>query len=189
MKKLAKCQFCVIFNSRRTYMRKIYLLLPLIFSFAILSCPKEPDPPPPPEPQTLDQRLVGGRWYFWNVSNKSQNISQPKTANGYYEFKDEFTFIYSNRYDNLTEYSVYTKDNIIYNKENNQALLKYKFYSQFPYQDISITDDNKAILNSIAANNHIITCTVYLTHLELTDDIDYRWKIIRRFKEDNTPYQ
>jgi len=38
-------------------MKKIFLLLPLIFVLSFLTCEKEPDPPPPPP--TLDQRLVG----------------------------------------------------------------------------------------------------------------------------------
>jgi hypothetical protein len=162
-------------------MKKLYLLLPLIFSLALLSCPKEPDPPPPlPQPPTLDQRLVGGRWYFWNTSN----ISQPKAANGYYEFKNEFTFIRvdGGSYGNSTEYSVYTKNNTVYRKDNNQTLLSYKFYSQFPYQDISVSSGDLYYLNIDAANNDLMTCTVYDSRLELTDNVDYRWKIICRFK-------
>ena len=168
-------------------MRKLYLILTLLLAFTFLTCDddKTKDDPPPPPPPTLDQRLVGGRWYFWLTSN----IDKPKTANGYYEFKNEFTFIFTKN-NNPTTYSVYTKDNTVYRKDNNQALLKYQFYSQFPYQDINVSTDKLIYLNSVTGNNHIITCNVYVSSLELTDDIDYRWKIIRRFKDDgNTPYE
>jgi hypothetical protein len=166
-------------------MRKIYLLLPLIFSFAILSCPKEPEPEPPP---TLDQRLVGGRWYFWKIPN----TSQPKTENGYYEFKNEFTLIHCDKSNKKTEHSVYTKNNIVYWKDNDQELFKYQFYDKFPYQDIPLSPASIRALDRAAANNHIITCDVIFNIFELTDNdtnTDYRWKIICRFHEDLTVYQ
>ena len=168
-------------------MKKLYLLLPLLLAFTFLTCDddKTKDDPPPPPP-TLDQRLVGGRWYFWLTSN----IDKPKTANGYYEFKNDFTFIHSDRSNNKITYSVYTKNNIVYNKDDNQALLEYKFYSQFPYQDINVSTDKLIYLNSVTGNNHIITCTVNISNLELTDSSNISWNIIRRFKDDgNTPYE
>jgi hypothetical protein len=154
-----------------------------------LSCPKEPDPPPPPpEPQTLDQRLVGGRWYFWDINA----LSKPKIANGYYEFKNEFTLIHCNKSNQITEHSVYTKNNIVYWKNNDQELFKYQFYDKFPYRDSSttgISGSNLTSLDGVAAKNNLITCTIYYDSFELTDtSLASHWRIIRRFKEDLTPY-
>jgi hypothetical protein len=167
-------------------MKKLYLLLPLIFVLSFLTCKenaKEEEEPP-----TLDQRLVGARWYFWNRNN----VSQPITANGYYEFKNDLTFIHFNKSNQKTEISVYTKNNTVYRKDNNKALLQYQFYSSYPYSNTNefyIDDDKRNLLNRLAANNNIIACTVYDSGLELIDSstiIQYRF--LRLYKDDGSPY-
>jgi len=166
----------------------IFITLTLLFSLSVFTCDDKDKPEDtPPVPLTLDQRLVGGRWYFWSFHGAGiPGIDQPKTANGYYEFKDDMTFMHSDRDDNLTEYSVYTKNNTVYRKDTNKALLQYQFYSKFPVRDL-ITGSNLTYLDEVAAINNLMTCTVYNSNLELTDD--FPLKIIRRFKDDGTPYE
>jgi len=45
-------------------MKKPVFILPLLLlAFALLTCKEEEPPPPDPEVFTLDERLIGGRWY------------------------------------------------------------------------------------------------------------------------------
>jgi len=168
-------------------MKKLYLLLPLLLAFTFLTCDddKTKDDPPPP---TLDQRLVGGRWYFWN----KDNISQPVTANGYYEFKNELTFIHYDRSNQSTEISVYTNNGTVYRKDNNQELLKYQFITSYPYPNTSefgMPDHKRYLINQIAANNNLISCTVSNQNLNLIDNVIIQYQFLRRFKPDGTTYE
>jgi len=170
-------------------MKKIYLFLPMILSFALLTCEKEPEPEPdPPPPKTLDQRLVGGRWYFWNYITY-----MAKTENGYYEFKNEFVFIHSDKSNFITEYSVYTKNNTVYRKDTNEALLQYQFITTYPYENSSefwMDGDTRNITNGIAANNNLISCTVSDQNMNLIDNsTSYQYKFLRRYREDGTTYE
>jgi hypothetical protein len=171
-------------------MKKLYLILTLLLAFSFLTCDDDTtkDNPVPQEPPTLDQRLVGGRWYFWNIPS-----FMPKAENGYYEFKEDMKFIHSDSDDILTEISVYSKNNIVYRKDSNQELLRYGFVTSYPYQnskDFYIPGDWQIYINIIIGNNNLITCTVSDQNLNLIDDTTaIQYKFLRRFKPDGTAYE
>jgi hypothetical protein len=171
-------------------MRKLYLLLPFLLAFTFLTCEKEPEPEPEPEQPTLDERLIGGRWYFWN-----KYTFMPKTENGYYEFKNEFVFIHSSNgsEDNLTEYSVYTKNDTVYKKDNHQVLLQYQFPSSYPYQNSNefyMDKLSRQLIKEIIANNNLLSCTVSNQNMNLIDSTEaIQYQFLRRYKEDGTTYE
>jgi len=180
-------------------MRKLYLLLPLIFSFAISSCPKEPDPPPPPPPPTLDQRLVGGRWYFPKDYSSPYSDSLTSNSNkGYYQFTSDGKLIYSpdttyyNIENTLSGKSVYSKDGVVYWKDTNQKAIQYSFHSTFPYRSGSIVypaiGDEYYTLDFLASKGDLITYRIYYSNGSIYNNPYPSVEFLVRFQEDGTQY-
>lgn len=194
-------------------MRKLLLILPL---FIFLTCrpesePEPPPPPPPPPPPTIDQRLIGGRWYFPNDYSDTRYIT-PKTEDGYYKFTADSKFVFSNDsgyrtmlkgfelteadrefYSNENE--VYSKDGIVYWKENNRKVMSYEFHSSFPYQNGTTGfayNVQRLVMNKVSSKGDLITYRLYNINGNPhgSDDFNYYfWRFLVRFNDNGTKYQ
>lgn len=181
--------------------KPLYLILPLLFAFAFLTCEEESEPPPKEEPLSLDQRLVGGRWYFPNVLSHEVgkvNNEFPEYSDGYYVFTtNSLTTSKNTKYrkyiNNLSEAEVYSKDGIIYLKENNQKIMRYEFHDKFPYDDEVYEDGYDFFLFSnvrswinkqYGAKGNLITYRLYDKDGKLyKDDLyDSYWFLLRYFE-------
>jgi len=180
-------------------MRKIYLLLPFLLSFALLTCEKEPDPPLPEPPPTLDQRFVGGRWYFPAKYDNSVTLS-PKTSDGYYKFTEDGKLEYSSETtynkivgNTLSGKSVYSSNGIIYWKDTNQKAIQFSFHSTFPYKSGSIIYPaigvEYLVLDKLASKGDLITYSLFDTSGNLSDTPTQAARFLVRFKDDGTPYR
>jgi len=162
-------------------------MLAVLFALAVFGCKtpeKEPEKKEDP-PKTLDQRLVGGRWYY------SGNFDNPY-SNGYYEFKDDLISILTDSVTTCYRIPVYSKNGIVYDKETDIILLHYEFHDDFPYANTDthgLTSGLREFANHIAAKGDLITCTASYTYYNIYPDINYKWKFLVRFNEDGTPYQ
>jgi len=172
----------------------IRLTLAVLFALAFCGCKTESDNPPViiPPPLTLDQRLVGGRWYF------SDSLDVPQYSNGYYEFTNDSKFIYSRINFYMFEIPVYSNNGIVYERETNKILLQYEFHNSFPYADTFLSQ-MRPYADFLAAKGNLITCTVSETYTINPSNphtislypghITNEWKFLVRFKEDGTPYR
>jgi len=171
--------------------KKLYFIAPLLLIFAFSSCQapdeKKDDPPPP---KTLDQRLVGDRWYYSDDFRKPGN-------NGYLEFfaDNKMSYIYpKNHLMDKTDIPVYSKDGVVYKKENDNWILEYGFYNKFPYTDINgvflITSNDRYLLNQYAEGNNIIVCpsAESLVNAIFSGVPNYKYQFLIRFHEDGTPF-
>jgi hypothetical protein len=171
--------------------KQLFIILPLILTLAFVTCKEEQGSPAsvPQEPTlALDQRLVGGRWYY------SPQFDEPdESRRGYYEFTSDSKFIlgYDDSEIPFDKIPVYSKDGIVYSKENNSELMRYGFHDSFPYANTAITGmtgSGRGYANLIARKGDLITCTPKIYSLYPDDTLDF-WKFLIRFKEDGTPYQ
>jgi len=173
-------------------MKKIFLFLPIILALSFLTCDDKPKPSPPKEeePLTLDQRLVGGRWYF------SSKLDEPSLDGrgfyGYYEFNDTLSqMVFFSGFTGAE--SVYSKDGTVYSKDTNKSLIQYEFHDTFPYHNTAetgFTSNERHYANKLAAKGDLITCTVSFAGFNLyPNNIVPFWKFLVRFKDDGTPYQ
>jgi hypothetical protein len=178
-------------------MKKLYLLFLLIFSFVILSCPKEPEPEPPP---TLDQRLVGGKWYFpATYTNTTAASLKPKTEDGYYKFTDDGKLIYSyettyykNIANTLSGSKVFSKNGIVYISDPYCNVIKYDFPSTFPHSNTSdffITTDQHSTLDDLASKGDLIIYRIYKGNSFYEDSRKSQYWFLVRFTDDGKPYR
>jgi len=184
-------------------MRKtLYFILPLILAFTFLTCDDDDGGGGGGGgKKELDQRLVGGRWYFpKNFSSPYSGSLTPKTSDGYYKFTEDSELIYSeettffkNIADDLLGKQVYSKDGIVYLKENNKKVMQFAFHSTFPYPnnntDFYLTGDQRYSLNALASKGDLITYRIF-DNGSIYSDSRYgsEWFLVR-FKDDGTPYR
>jgi hypothetical protein len=169
-----------------TMKKQLFIILPLILALAFITCQKEPESPP--EELTLDQRLVGGRWYFSWLS------SHPVYSMGYYEFtSDSILSVWGDKaIINGTPYfegQVYSKNGIVYSKEHDNELLRYEFHTTYPYDaddytdpDNYLTSSQRSYANHIAKKGNLISCTPRV-HSLYPDNVVYSRKFLVRFNE------
>jgi hypothetical protein len=186
-------------------MKKLYLLLSFLLAFTFLTCEKEPEPEPEPEQPTLDERLIGGRWYYPATYNNTTGLT-PKTSDGYYKFTEDSKFVYSiettyyqkaafKERDNLSGTIVYSKDGVVYFNEPRINLMTYAFHDKFPYPNSTVTDfylttDQRSVLSKIAFKGDLITYRIYkYDEQKLYSDsrLEERWFLVR-FTDDGKPY-
>jgi len=165
----------------------LYFIAPLLFACVFLSCEMidEKDEPPP---KTLDQWLVGGRWYLTKV----REFEKPDDNNGYLEFfaDNKMSYIRKNHTFDKTDIPVYSENGVIYNKENDNYILEYGFYKTFPYRDITVI--NFYYLDQLAAGNNLIVCPnaeVFVNDIFSGVSSNYKWQFLIRFHDDGTPYR
>jgi len=194
-------------------MKKPVFLL-LLLALALLTCKEEP-PPQEQETFTLDERLIGGKWYEIKIYYESHYYSynlEPKTDNSYYKFNADGTFVYGteteygkmlNKYKiTFAENDVYSKNGVIYYYKDTSGkelislkIMSYSFHNNYPYPD---TDDYyiqgslRLALNKIASYGDFITYTIYDVNgiAQGTDEANsIKWRFLVRLKDDGTPYQ
>jgi hypothetical protein len=102
-------------------------------------------------PKTIDERLIGGRWYFSYGGELPDNL----TLN-YFEFR---TDIFEARVPNggalpIGIYSAYTENNTVYDADTGKPLLWFEFYDS-PDRRF-YTDEQWAIVEPKAQNGDMI---------------------------------
>jgi hypothetical protein len=164
----------------------IHSMLAVLLAFFIMGCKDSNDEPNDP-PKTLDQRLVGGRWYFCY-----RNRFYEPSDNGYLEFKDDkLSYIYPlNSEISKTNIPVYSQDGVVYNKDTGFFVIEYKFHDKFPYRELSALVSDFSHLDDLAADNNLITCprAESLVNSVFPSLEDIRWQFLIRFHDDGTPY-
>ena len=166
--------------------KQLFIILPLILALISITCKDERDPAGGSQepPLTLDQRLVGGRWYY------SPRFEGPDDNNrDYYEFTADSKFIqgYDKSEVPFEEIPVYSKNGIVYSREYNNEILRYEFNKVFTRDD-GLTSSQCYYANLIAKAGDLITCISKVYSLYPDNTLD-TWKFLIRFKEDRTPYQ
>lgn len=158
------------------------------------------------EPPTLDQRLIGGRWYYPQNYGSPNSVS-PRTSSGYYKFVDG-NLIYSNETDyykimnpyelDLSNSPAYSKDGVVQWKDPPYKAMQFSFHSMFPFKDGDIGDDTtfptvsgqRFTLNKLASKGDLITYRLYNKDGSIFNDgrIGSLWFLVR-FKDDGSPYR
>lgn len=192
-------------------MQKTLFVISLFVAVALLGCDGPTNNPPAKEgPPTLDQRLIGGRWYIpQDFSNTTPGSLTPKTDKGYYKFNDDSTFIYSDEtayFQNveasnpfvenpLDDRSVYSKDGAVYLKKTFYKVMQYSFHDSFPYSNSSgfyLTGDMRSTLNVLASKGDLITYRIFYLDGSMYEDSGYAsssWWFLVRFNDDGTAYR
>jgi len=178
--------------------KPIYLTLAVLFALAVFGC-KTPDKEPEKkeDPKTLDQRLVGGRWYFpEHYSSTYGDSLTPNLSEGYYKFTSDSKIIYSEETAYYYNYSgglsgapVYSKNGIVYWKETDDKIIQYGFHDSFPYPNTVcyLTGNQRLTLNDLAAHGDLITWRIF--HGDGYLDATPQCYFLIRFSEDGTKYQ
>jgi hypothetical protein len=153
--------------------KPLYFIFALLFAFALVSCPSEPDKDDGDddkivdEPLTLDQRLVNGRWFriAWSY-NQAERIYQFSNS---YPDTDGYAF-YASLYYDFNDSEFYSKNNIIYKRQYNhdQKLMDYRFVSTFTnnyivenHQKGDLTYDRYSALHQAATHGDLITYNLF----------------------------
>lgn len=167
----------------------LFILLPLLL---FLTCKEEPENPP--EPLTLDQRLVGGRWYFvrwdgliWHGTENPYIEIIPYYSEGYYEFTSDSRFICSkntlfNRYYHVfSGKQVYSKDGRVYLLEDNIPIMQYEFPDSYTGDYYPSVGSIKTLASEIAARGDLINYRLISGGGGFLDDgrSASRWVLIR----------
>jgi len=184
-------------------MKNYFILLTLLFAFALITCEEgmKPTPTPEPTPPQLDQRLIGGRWYFPKNYSNTTSLT-PDTSNGYYKFTDDNKLIFSDEtvykiiidenYFTITNNEVYSNNGFVYFKNNNMKIMSYEFHSSYPFQS-GFTSDERGTLSEIAAHGDYITYRLYDTDGNKYGEEGTMYDIVRRFlvrfNDDGSIYQ
>jgi hypothetical protein len=182
--------------------KPLYFALALLLALALSACGGDtdngntpggnPDDPNYEKPFTLDQRLVGGRWYFpetLSYSNPGDGTFtvtiKPKYSEGYYEFTDDSLIFSDNTKlrNNTSNYfsvgnpfysKVYSKNGIVYWKHDNKKVMQYELHDKFPYADnhalVGLTSTWRACLDYLAADGNMITYRLFQANGDLCED-------------------
>jgi lipocalin len=158
---------------------------------------------------TLDQRLVGGRWYQITRSDNHKytlfytdgSSNYRPYSDGYYEFvkvNDKYFYISEgSRINNiygegelLFDTEVYSKEGVIYWKHNKKKMMEYMFHNQFPYPDSEwfLLSSERSPSNKIASNGDLITYRLYDYNeivFEASTGIQ-GWRYLLRLPEDES---
>jgi hypothetical protein len=181
--------------------KPIRLMLAVLLAFAVFGCKTpENEPEKKEDPKTLDQRLVGGRWYFpQDFSSTYGDSLTPKLSEGYYQFTSDSTLIYSEETiyyqqvaPGLPGAPVYSKNGIVYLKESNYKIMQYEFHDSFPYpnsSDFYLLVNERFTLNKLAAHGDLITYRLFKSGTIYEDGYNNSWWFLVRFNEDGTKYQ
>jgi hypothetical protein len=164
--------------------------------------------PPPPGQLTLDQRLVGGKWYYFVYDHGYGDLritGYSTDFNSYYYFPNNYTLQASRTLlseifggGNIFNDHAYSKDGIIYQKSDNPAvngrkLMEYQFHTTWPFPNNSsipyyydISNDMRTELTNLAIENIIITYRLYNMNGTLYDDGRklFEWVLIRTAEDD-----
>jgi hypothetical protein len=169
-------------------MKKLLCVLIPLFALAVFGCDdKKGGNTGGDDIPTLDQRLVGGRWY--TVSNVSTNIVY---SQGYYEFFDDpdlkmiSTVCWNGSKTPMNgdfEAPVFSKDGVIwYYNRYYYKLMEYEFHDKFPNSNgFPIMTSGRELLNLKAQEGDLIFYRIYKTDGTLYDDgrsYEY-WFLIR----------
>jgi len=148
-------------------MKKTALFCLILLAFAFFACKEESGKAE--IPPTLDQRLVGGRWYFPHFITQQEFI--PDYSYGYYEFIGESTFIYSEEsscgiyYYQFLGKPSYSKDGKIYLQDIDlpKPVMQYEFHDKFPFQNTDrwgLLEVKRFTLDRLAAKGDLITYNI-----------------------------
>jgi len=167
-------------------MKKRLFILSLFLTLVFITCKDEGTPAGGSQepPLTLDQRLVGGRWYY------SPRFEMPQEYNrGYYEFTADSRFIqgYDDSEVPFDKIPVYSKNGIVYSREYNHEILRYEFNKVFTRDD-GLLSHEQYYVNLISEKGDLIICSTGGYSLYPDNTPDSR-KFLIRFKADKTPYQ
>jgi hypothetical protein len=146
--------------------KPLYFIFALLFALALVSCQKEPsndDDEEIEEPLTLDQRLVGGRWFriAWDEKDRVYYFSHRYPDGNSHAF-------YASYYYEFIDTEFYSKDGIIYKRDNNQKLMSYTFLDAFNGDSIvenyvmhTLMSSTRRILDCAAVHGDLITYEQY----------------------------
>ncbi|MDR0315667.1 MAG: hypothetical protein LBH97_02055 [Treponema sp.] len=171
-------------------MKQLFIFVSaLLLALALLSCPSESEKVEE-ETFTLDERLIGGRWfeYAFFPPGYGYLVDYYLHSPGYYEFRDTTpcpSMIAENTklvgalmHDYSTIYfygtidyigtgdgdKLYSKDGDIYwycaERDITRKLMKYEFHDEYPYPGYLLRDEYYAVKNR-ASEGNFITYSLY----------------------------
>jgi hypothetical protein len=193
--------------------KRLYFILALLL-FTLFTCKDDTNNPNNGKPgdnpsdtvKTLDQRLVGGRWYFPKLHDIIGLYTklEPDYSLGYYEFINS-KLIYSDR-TKYFEYilggrsnkPVYSDNGIIYGAFKDAyedayiKVMQYEFHTKFPYSDnddFYIMGDDRFILNRLALEGNLISYQLfnYIDGTKYDNGTNISWWFLVRYTEYDDP--